>query len=447
MSVFAGPELSIANLTLSLDAANPKSYRTDKNLINPGTWISGTTGAQPGFGTNGTTAENAIISDTDPFGYQSNLWEALPAGEGEADGGWNGSLFSIDNTKMYRFSVWVNRTVTGANGAFYLGLRGYDGANSVGVISRTTGVNSTNPYFYVSTNPPTQSELTTNEWTLVVAHVHPAGSGTGSANVNSGLYSANGVKKNITVTDYVWNSNNTHSLHRSYLYYSIDATSRQRWAYPRVDLVDGTEPSISNLINNRVNKLYTYNMVGTQNAVLRNNVTFSNANSGILTFDGTDDFISGNLTPLAFNSSSTIEAVVRLSDVTGLRAIFSHGRTAVAFNSGLMVSNGQIAFRNSNNDWLFPSPTTLSPNVWYHLVVSTDSNGTTAYCNGISQGSNVYKLSTCALSEWTIGRRSFNSNSERLSGSLAILNVYQNRALTEAEVRQNFNALRGRFGI
>jgi hypothetical protein len=182
-----------------------------------------------------------------------------------------------------------------------------------------------------------------------------------------------------------------------------------------------------------------------KNTITVDNLTYSN--TGTFSFDGTDDFISGNLTPLAFNSSSTIEAVVKLTDVTGLRAIFSHGRSGVAFNSGLMVSGGQIAFRNSNSDYVFPSPTTLSPNVWYHLVVSTDSNGTTGYCNGISQGSNIYKLSTSALSEWTIGRRSIPNNTERLSGSLAILNVYQNRALTAAEVRQNFNALRGRYGI
>ncbi len=236
-----------------------------------------------------------------------------------------------------------------------------------------------------------------------------------------------------TKIEWYWNSGSNASstyLGRHIVYNDVGLPIDVFWCDFRVEPIDEN----------------IYDLTG-KNSLGEYTLTYSNTNPGILSFNGTDNFISGNLTPLAVNSSSTIEAVVRLSDVTGLRAIFSHGRSGVAFNSGLVTVDGQIRFRNSNNDWAFSSPTTLSPNVWYHLVVSSDSNGTTGYCNGISQGSNVYKLTTCALSEWTIGRRSIPNNTERLSGSLAILNVYQNRALTATEVRQNFNALRARFGI
>lgn len=184
------------------------------------------------------------------------------------------------------------------------------------------------------------------------------------------------------------------------------------------------------------------------NGTLVNGITYSSNNLGAMTFDGTNDFISGTLTPPAFNSSSTIEVFVRPSSVTGgIRAVFVHGRTGVSFSSGLVILDGQLRFRNSNSDYAFPSPTTLVDNTWYHLVLSTDSNGTTGYCNGVSQGTIPYKITSNSLPEWNIGRRSLDSNIEQFVGNIGILRVYQNKALTEEEVNQNFNASRGRYGI
>lgn len=181
------------------------------------------------------------------------------------------------------------------------------------------------------------------------------------------------------------------------------------------------------------------------NTVTDYSLSYSSSNS--FNFNGTNNYVAGTLPPLAAGSSSTIEAVVRLTNVTGTRAIFVHGRTGVAFNSGLVVVGGDVRFRNSTNDYAFSSPTTLLANNWYHLVLSSDATGTTGYCNGVSLGSTVQKLTTSALSEWVMGKRSTTSETELLTGAVPVLRVYQNKALTEAEVKRNFNALRGRYGI
>jgi len=47
----------------------------------------------------------------------------------------------------------------------------------------------------------------------------------------------------------VWRDESTSANHRSYLYYCTDITVRQHWVYPRVDICDGTEPSINELIS------------------------------------------------------------------------------------------------------------------------------------------------------------------------------------------------------
>jgi hypothetical protein len=205
-------------------------------------WQNGQTGGVGNFSQNGSTSENNRILGLDPFGKETVLWEATPDATSGADGGWNHNIAAADtdNTKMYRFSVWVNRTVTG-NGSFYLGCNGY--GSVAGVFNRSDGTtNNTNPYFWVGT--PSQGV-----WTLVVGHVWPEGSGGGSQHPDSGRYTLAGGKVGGITHDFVWRSETTSARHRSYLYYTTDTNTRQRWAYPRVDVIDGTEPTIDELLS------------------------------------------------------------------------------------------------------------------------------------------------------------------------------------------------------
>ncbi len=213
-------------------------------VIDPSVWTVGT-GSAPDFNQNGTTAENYRILANNPFGEESVIWEARPDSVSDADGGWNTSSFSVDTTKMYRFSVWVQRPVKG-NGHFYFGTRGYGSVN--GLLIRSSGANTTNYYFTVNSNWTEWGD--TSSWYLAVGHIWPVGSGTGSNKAESGIYNTSGsIIYTADLTDFVWRPETTTSNHRSYLYYSTDTSTRQRWAYPRVDIIDGNEPSIQELLN------------------------------------------------------------------------------------------------------------------------------------------------------------------------------------------------------
>jgi len=208
-------------------------------LLDYTTWENGQTGGVGVFNSNGDINENYRILDNDPWGKETVIWEARPNSDHDADGGWNSDLFDIDNTKMYRFSTWVYRTVQG-NGSFYLGVRTDD--DTTAVLRKDTNAIQTNPYFHVEGISPSQG------WILVVGHVWPAGSSTGSNHIDSGIYNINGKISDINRVDYIWNNNTVYGLHRSYLYYSSNVSTRQRWVYPRMDICDGTEPSIAELI-------------------------------------------------------------------------------------------------------------------------------------------------------------------------------------------------------
>ena len=83
------------------------------NLLNYSTWVPGTTGGQTGFTADGTASENRIIWDVDPFGKIIPIWQAEGTDvTSNDDGGFVTPSINIDNTKLYRFSVWVKREVS-----------------------------------------------------------------------------------------------------------------------------------------------------------------------------------------------------------------------------------------------------------------------------------------------------------------------------------------------
>jgi hypothetical protein len=477
VGAFAGPEVVEDGLVLCLDAGNSKkSYKTDNNLLDLSTWYVGansTTGVT-GFGFNETdSGENTLIADTDPFGNTAVIWKAQSP-DGNGDGGWNTNYIDVDHTKLYRFSVWVNRKVTGTDGIFFFGTRGYNSSlSNVGVLIRSSGNNSTNPYFYYSSEPPTSAELPEDEWVLVVAHVWPSGSGTGSNKEDSGIYNTDGTKRNITtpfsLVDMVWNTTVTKTEHRTYLFYSEgDASVIQHWAYPRIDLVDGTEPSISDLINNRVNDRYWYDISGNnRNATLLNGIQFSSENGGCLDFNRTDDSYAiiphdSTISNQVFGTSNnfTLSAWFVIDEYVNYSCFIqkAFGGSYSNTTAGLWSeATNELKFVMGTNEGSNPSGSNLqityiaTPGVWYNMVGVADGTNAILYINGEQVGSPVNIASTLTRtrstngSPITIGTRSTNSTPE-CDGRIANISVY-NKALTPQEIQQNFNVLRGRFGI
>lgn len=209
-----------------------------KALVDYRSWVAGTVGSATGFSQNGSTSENSRVIDDGPHGTDIVVWQANPDEVSGADGGWNGTNFPIDNTKTYRFSVWIRRKVTG-NGTAYLGLNGYGSVN--GVFNHGTTTNNTNPYFWTGSMNESQG------WVLIVGHVHPVGY-SGPMHRDSARYTKDGRLGAIT-RDFTWRPETTTARHRAYLYYSTNTDTVQQFAYPRVDLCDGTEPSVEDLIN------------------------------------------------------------------------------------------------------------------------------------------------------------------------------------------------------
>ena len=216
------------------------------------TWTAGS-GGFSGYGQNGNTGENERVIATDPFGNQSVVWETRASGDGNADGGWNSDTISIDRTKLYRFSVWVRRTSSTGGGTFYLGTAG----GSECPYALGTSSQMCNPYWHCGS----PGSLTQNQWYLVVGHIFPNSYTGTTAHPDTGFWDTSynkvlGINQcNISGGDLKWGASSDSTYHRTYHYYCGDSTTRLQFWNPRIDICDGSQPTIIAMVLNQPNRL------------------------------------------------------------------------------------------------------------------------------------------------------------------------------------------------
>lgn len=426
------------------DAGNTlRSAKGYKNLLDLTTWTLGT-GGTTGFVANGTVAENQRILDTGPLGTSTVVWDE-PSNDATSndDGGWNTTSIPIDPTKMYRFSTWMRRKVIG-DGAYYLGIYALNAADANdGVLVRANGNLNTNHYFS-ATNWPT-ANVPANSWMLVVGHVWPAGSGTGSDHPDSGLWDTTGTKfSNYTSSgDAVWQATNAKTWHRSYLYYSTITTTNQQWYQPRIDVMDGTQPTIADLMAGMGAKWY--DPVGGNHGTVYNSAQLYKP-GGYMTFDGVDDYV---LCPyqsyMTKSGNYTFSTWIRTSSATN-GVIFQNCNNDATDRNGMTTNgNNSVVFGYYNGTAWVQVYAPINSGQWNH-VVGVNSGGTlTLYSNGVPYTTVAGSLYVHIASGLYFGRQTLD-DTLRFNGDMSNVMTY-NRALTAQEVKQNFNAMRGRYGI
>lgn len=156
------------------------------------------------------------------------------------DGGWNKSITGLDVNKAYMSVVYVKRASSSTNGAFYHGCDG----NSTNTHNLNNSGNS-NPYF----SSFGISTLEQDEWYVSVGIIQAANDSNTSNWTIGGLWKlSEGVRKVGYVTYKMGPSGNGNQNHRTYLYYSTDANAALDWYAPGFYEINGSEPSIEDLL-------------------------------------------------------------------------------------------------------------------------------------------------------------------------------------------------------
>jgi hypothetical protein len=180
----------------------------------------------------------------------------------------------------------------------------------------------------------------------------------------------------------------------------------------------------------------------------------NSANGGSLTFDGTNEYVScgpssnlslgsGNFTINCWvyptnTTSNTIVTSRVIKSLSNLYWTFGIDNTRLLFQS--RTSGGTQYFALSNTS-------TVSTNNWYNTVAVRLNNVITVYVNGIAGPTTVNDGGNNLTEQYIgIGIFNFTGFENNFSGNISNFSVY-NRALTASEIQQNYNALKGRFGL
>ena len=196
------------------------------------------------------------------------------------------------------------------------------------------------------------------------------------------------------------------------------------------------------------------------NASLNNTVTYEANYQGAMSFNDTDDYAVAT-----YNSSNFINTNYSWFCFTIGEQISTsvHNMPDIGYGSGAWPRMGFKELQGNGWEWrsyssggastvhsmsIIPSST---PSDWVCLAFTADYDNTETkgYYNGnLANTNNSFPDVTGNNSNFGIGKSGSTASvwNEAFIGSFSIVIVY-NRALTAEEVSQNFNALRGRYGI
>ncbi len=182
---------------------------------------------------------------------------------------------------------------------------------------------------------------------------------------------------------------------------------------------------------------------------LQNGVGFNTANGGFWEFDGVDDKIQVTTFPTqVFNGSCTMEAWVYWNDDT--RSIILGNYNAGANDVNFEKLTGKtLRFYWNRGERDVTASNVVVLNTWQCVVFvrDTSANAFKFYVNGAlvatvsNDGSNIASTG----STFRIGADSRNGSTVT-NGDISAVRMY-NTALTAAQVLQNYNAQKSRFGL
>lgn len=200
-----------------------------------------------------------------------------------------------------------------------------------------------------------------------------------------------------------------------------------------------TVPAATFSLPGRITDLTTNKVIGT----LTNGPTYS---GGSLVFDGTNDYITSPTSTL-FNFATgdfTIEMWVYPTSVKTFSLLdFRINETnpnGNAFVIGTSASNLWVVYQNGNQ---ITGPTVVA-NQWTQVVVNRVGTAIKMFLNGVQIGSTWTTSNSFTDGAFVLGT-DYPLNARFFQGRLSSVKIYKGKGLSNNEILQNYNALKGRF--
>ena len=181
-----------------------------------------------------------------------------------------------------------------------------------------------------------------------------------------------------------------------------------------------------------------------------NNATYNSSDPKYFSYNGSNSWLESSTSAAYDSQTITMECWCYPTTLAQDGFLFEKGQVNTQYSMFLALS-GFFYFRTksiSTEDLSFTPSTYLTANAWNHIVCTFGAGTKTVYVNGtqsVQQTGLTGTLPTGQTNQY-IGKYGDVSNSFPFNGRIGESRVY-NIALSAAQVLQNYNATKGRFGL
>lgn len=405
MAVSAGPKIELNQLELYLDAENQESSFSvkEENLV-PSSALGQQTEAS-NVGTYTVTTDNSVAN---PFGdFDGVLKFEITSGIPNSGYWRRGVSYPLKAGNTYTFSFYVK------NGTF-------------------TEIFNLNKFYFgifFTTFSPSFQEFSTPLSTTI--------------DVGNGWY-----RQILTFTP---SYNQTYSAFFNYSYgsgYGLGSFYLYGFQLERGSMANDYLPTTGTAID-RYKNVTDLTRNG-NDATCINGVDFD-INEKAFIFDGIDDYIGLFPSQISDTASSKTISIFFNTNATSRKGLCGT-RSFSGIDGWVLTVNrtspGNITYYHTGGS-VFEQAAGININNWYNITLTHDVATTTVkfYKNGLLFATNnAFVVTNNSSFNGIIGDEKDNGPTWPFSGKIGIVQIY-NRALSQEEIKQNFNSLRGRYGI
>jgi hypothetical protein len=218
-----------------------------------------------------------------------------------------------------------------------------------------------------------------------------------------------------------------------------------RFHVAKVMLVPGNyidmPPNLWPDLNTTVSNTQAILDLTSNNTLTATNLTYNS--DGSVGFNGNNSVITAPNNSIFDTQSPSVEVWIKTNALSQNGFFFEKGTVNTQYS--LFQEGSSIVWRQGSNSQYTTTANFINTSQWAHIVGTYAAGSRNTYINGVLVTSDTLNAPVGVNpSGITIG--SYNSGGYFYNGSIGIVKVY-NRAISAAEVRQNFNALKGRYGL
>jgi len=475
------PSITTSDLVLNLDAGDLTSYSGTGT-----TWYDLTANSYDGTLTNGASfssidannmgfdgvddfVELGDVLDMGTYSYTINTWVKISATSSDQ---W---FFSkgLSGTQNYRYAIGFNSSsqklwafMQGNGGSdvlpygsttiptyqWFMATYVYDRSSNIkiyynGVLEALTGssaISSWNGLDFQSNNPARVGAYTSGDNTTPISTIDGK---IAISQIYRRALPASEILYNYNITKWRFLNDNlppVAPIVTDQLYLSLDAADVL--SYP------GSGTTWYDLTAN------------SHNATLTNGAYYDPSDSGVMVFDGVDDYANvgslgsgfGIFTLDMWANSGSVTDYKNIIDFNGgntmlrIEQYTSPGYYATWVNFGAGRARLSINL-NVSGDFSFgfggDCPGVITDNTWYNLVVTYDGTNCSIYINNqkLVNSQSVTGGFVGYINNMRIGD-GYDYSSRRFQGKIPVVRIYK-KSLSDSEVLQNYNAQKSRYGL